>query len=96
MFISEMQLRESVEHKTRVLSTTNEDDQFKVENSIRQVTEGLHEGDLGGTLQKLESTREEGGQQRSTENNGTVSTSVAVEMVCFYFLRLASFLVFSK
>lgn len=76
----EMQLRESVEHKTRVLSTTNEDDQFKVENSIRQVTEGLHEGDLGGTLQKLESTREEGGQQRSTENNGTVSTSVAVEM----------------
>lgn len=85
MFIPEMQLRESVEHKTRVLSTTNEDDQSKVENSIRQVTEGLHEGDLGGTLQKLASTGEEGGEERSTENNRTVSTSVAVEMVYYIF-----------
>ncbi|KAK9267732.1 hypothetical protein L1049_010165 [Liquidambar formosana] len=50
------QLRDSVEHKSRVLYTTTDGDQSQRENLIRQVTDELHEVNHSSVLRKPDST----------------------------------------
>ncbi|XP_057960889.1 probable galacturonosyltransferase 4 [Malania oleifera] len=55
--------QKSVEHKSRALYTTDNEDQSEKEHPIRQVTDGVHRADQSGFLQKPQSTGENGSSQ---------------------------------